>query len=76
MSFPQILGLTAIPLTIGKEKNVEYSDIHDNLLDLCKNLDSNYLDYDYDSIRNYISEADISHVSYKTSEHHQTSLAK
>ena len=65
MSFPKILGLTAIPLTLGKNRNLEYSDIHNNLLDLCRNLDSNYLDFDYDSVKNHISEAEIAYVTYK-----------
>ena len=59
MNLPRILGLTAIPLTIQKEKNVSYDDVHNNLLDLCTNLDSNYISYDYESVKNYISEADI-----------------
>ena len=59
IQLPNILGLTAIPLTIQKDKNAEYSDIFDNLFDLCKNLDSNYVSYDYESVKKYLSEAEI-----------------
>ena len=59
IQLPNIIGLTAIPLTIQKDKNAEYSDIFDNLFDLCKNLDSNYVSYDYESVKKYLSEAEI-----------------
>lgn len=60
---PRILGLTASPfLTLDENvnltnKNSNIKEIEENLILLCKNLHSNFLEYNSESLKKYLIEA-------------------
>lgn len=65
---PQILGLTASPfltLEVRSNKSVDIQDVEENLILLCKNLDSKFLSYDDADIQSYLKQAEIDLCVYK-----------